>query len=194
MISVYGPRSLVESYTAWVNALHESISGTTPAGQRYRADDPELLRWVAATATYGFAEAYHRHAHPLGHGERDRFTEEAALGATFYGVGDAPRTWGELERLLAEWEPRLEPSPIIGEFLAIIRSGAILPGFARPLQPLLARAAIDLLPRGVARRIGCSVALSSAERRLLKLGAYIAERVELPQSPWAQAQRRLTPD
>lgn len=191
MISVYGARSLVQRYTAQVNALHASVIGRTPAGQPYRADDPDLLLWVAATAAYGFAEAYHRLVRPLSPADRDRFLEEAAAGAIFYGVAAAPRSWRDLQHLLADWAPRLEPSPIIREFLAIIRSGRILPGAARILQPLLARAAIDLLPPVIAERIGCSVNLRSGERALLRLAARTSEKVDVADAPWAQAERRL---
>ena len=193
MITVYGPLSLVEEYTRKVNAIHASIAGVADDGQAYRADDPELLRWVQVTATYAFAEAYHRHVRPLSAAECDSFVAEAAAGAAYYGVADAPRTNAELERRLVQAEPNLEPSPVLGEFLAIIRSALILPPAARLLQPVLARAAIDLLPPKLAARIGCSGKLTRAERALLKVGAAVAERVDVVDSPWEQALRRLNP-
>ena len=193
MITVYGPLSLVETYTSKVNAIHAAIAGVAEGGEAYRADDPELLRWVQVTATYAFAEAYHRYVQPLSAGERDSFIAEAATGAAYYGVADAPRTNAELERTLTDAAPVLEPSAVLGEFLQIIRTAPILPPAARMLQPLLARAAMDLLPPDLAQRIGCSARLAPAERRLLKVAASVAERVNVKDSPWAQALERISP-
>lgn len=193
MITVYGPLSLVETYTKKVNAIHAAIGGVAEGGEAYRADDAELLRWVQVTATYAFAEAYHRYVQPLSAGERDSFIAEAAAGAAYYGVADAPRTNAELERMLTDAAPVLEPSEVLGEFLQIIRTAPILPPAARMLQPLLARAAMDLLPPDLAQRIGCSASAARAERRLLKLAASVAERVNVKDSPWAQALERLSP-
>ena len=43
-------------------------------------------------------------------------------------------------------EGRLERSDIVFEFLSIMRSAPILPLLLRPLQALLVRAAVDLIP------------------------------------------------
>src|SRR5690242_346297 len=43
MITVYGARSRAEAMIAGVRRLHERVAGTTPAGDRYQANDPELL-------------------------------------------------------------------------------------------------------------------------------------------------------
>jgi uncharacterized protein (DUF2236 family) len=193
MITVYGPVSLVEKYTNGVNALHASIGGTAHTGQTYRANEPELLRWVQVTATYAFGEAFHRYVRPLSLDERDRFVAEAAVGAAYYGVADAPRSNAELQQMLVNGEPSLTSSPILAEFLNIIRSGPILPFAGRVLQPMLARAAIDLLPANLADRIGCSTRFTTAERGLLKLAAAVAERVDVQDSPWSQALDRISP-
>ena len=58
MVTVYGARSVAEKMIAGVSRMHARVSGTTPDGVAYRADDPELLDWVHATANFGFLEAY----------------------------------------------------------------------------------------------------------------------------------------
>jgi hypothetical protein len=57
MLSVYGARSRAEAMIARVRSLHEAVQGTTAAGERYRANDPELLTWVHATASFGLLDA-----------------------------------------------------------------------------------------------------------------------------------------
>jgi uncharacterized protein (DUF2236 family) len=65
MMTVYGPRSTAAKMIAQVVHMHGRVSGTTPDGLAYRADDPRLLDWVHATASFGFTEAYHRYVRPL---------------------------------------------------------------------------------------------------------------------------------
>src|ERR1700747_2957575 len=50
----YGLMRDVEALTARVRRLHDRVRGTTPDGQTYQANDPELLTWVYVTAGYGF--------------------------------------------------------------------------------------------------------------------------------------------
>jgi uncharacterized protein (DUF2236 family) len=57
MMTVYGPRSAAEKLIANVVRMHGHVKGTTPDGIAYHANDPRLLDWVQATATFGFAEA-----------------------------------------------------------------------------------------------------------------------------------------
>jgi uncharacterized protein (DUF2236 family) len=173
MITVFGPVSLVESYTARVNAIHAQIAGVTDAGEAYRADEPELLRWVQATAAFGFYA-------------------EAVAGARCYGVTEPPASEAECLALFEVVEPRLGPSAVLDEFLAIMRSAAILPLPARPLQPLLVRAALALLPVGIAARLGLRSSLTRPERLLLRSLARLAGKVEVPEAPWVQAERRLS--
>ena len=57
MMTVYGPRSRTEAMIAAVNRRHATVTGHTPDGRPYRADDEPLLAWVQATASFGFLEA-----------------------------------------------------------------------------------------------------------------------------------------
>ena len=59
MVTVYGARSTAEAMIAGVRRMHDRVAGTTPSGEAYRANDPELLNWVHGTAAYGFVQAYH---------------------------------------------------------------------------------------------------------------------------------------
>jgi len=72
LVTIYGARSTAETMIARVR---HGIAGTTPSGQAYRANDPELLNWVQGTAAYGFLQAYHVYVQPLSLSERDRSTQ-----------------------------------------------------------------------------------------------------------------------
>jgi uncharacterized protein (DUF2236 family) len=191
MITVYGARSVAEAMIAHVVALHERVQGTTPAGEPYRANDPRLLTWVQATAAFGFIEAYRHYARPLSPGEVDRAYAEGAPAAALYGARDAPRCDAERRRLFEAMRGRLEPSPIVLEFLAIMRRAPIVPWPLRPLQRLLIRAAVDLVPDWVRERLGLAAGLRRWERALVRLLGAAADRLVLPRSPAVQSCLRL---
>ncbi len=50
-----------EAAIAAVRRVHLSVSGVTPEGRHYRADDPDLLAWVHATEVDSFLESFLRY-------------------------------------------------------------------------------------------------------------------------------------
>jgi uncharacterized protein (DUF2236 family) len=192
LVTVYGAETSARAMIAGVNRLHARIAGSTPAGAAYRADDPELLDWVQATALWGFLEAYHRYACPLSQAERDACFAEGAPVAALYGATGAPRSEAEWQALLARTAPSLEPSATLHEFLAIMRRVPALPRLGRPAQLLLVKAAADLLPDDLADRLGLLAwRLKAWERPLAAAMAAAAERLLIRSWPSAQARRRL---
>ena len=192
MITVYGARSQFEALAARVNRMHARVQGETDDGRAYAASDPELLPWVQATASWAFLEAYRRYAEPLGKADRDRFYAEARPGAALYGVEAPPQNEAEMQALMARMRPQLEPSPVLGELLAILRTADILPRPLRPVQRLGVRAAVDLLPPAMRSQLGLTGhRLHRGERTLLTLLAKSAARLELPSSPARQAAARV---
>lgn len=192
MITVYGARSRAAAMISGVRRLHEKVVGTTPSGDRYEANDPELLTWVQATASYGFIEAFHSFVRPLSAAERDRCLAEGTEVATLYGATSAPRSRAELDALLKATLGRLEPSAIVQEFLAIMRSAPIMPLALNPVQHLLVRAAVEITPpdvRGLLDLEGSG--LRGWERRLVRQAGAFADRLVLNSSPAVQACRRL---
>jgi len=190
MMTVYGPRSAAEQLIARVVRIHGHVSGATPGGLAYHANDPRLLDWVQATAVYGFTEACHRYARPLSAQEKDAAFIESAASARLYGATGLPQSWSEWEALLAA--TALEGSTILAEFLQIMRTAPILPAPLRPLQRLLVRAAVDMCPeplrslpqlRGGGLRFG--------EAALVRTLARTAALLPLGDTPARQAARRL---
>ena len=63
----------------------------------------------------------------------------------------------------------------------------------RWLQPMLVRAAVDLVPRWIRDRLGLTAGhgLRAPEKILVRLAGALAERIDLPDSPAAQSCGRL---
>lgn len=192
MVTVYGARSVAERMIAGVGRMHGRVSGETPTGHAYRADDPELLDWVQVTASFGFVEAYDRWVRPLSDADKNRFYAEGEPAARLYGAVGAPTSLAGQRALFEAMAPRLEASPVIGEFLAIMRRTDILPGPARALQGLLLRAAVDTLPGWAIDRLDLRRhCLRAWERPLVRLAGSVADDLVLPSLPPVQACRRL---
>jgi uncharacterized protein (DUF2236 family) len=193
MISVYGARSVAEPMIARVVRMHASVQGTTAAGIRYSANDPRLLSWVHATASFGFAQAYSRYVDPLSARDFNEFYGEGAPVSRLYGAIDAPRSVSDMQALFESTHPRLCPSPIIFEFLRIMRETAAFPRPLRWMQPALLRAAVELIPERLREGLGLSerYGLSAHDRRLAKWAGACADRIVLPASPAVQSCLRL---
>jgi uncharacterized protein (DUF2236 family) len=193
MITVYGPRSTAEAMIAGVVRRHDRVTGQTSAGEAYHANDPVLLDWVQATAGFGFTQAYHAYARALTDDERDSLLIESAPAAQLYGAKGAPTSQQELDALFETMKPRLVPSPIIFEFLEIMRKTPILPGLTRTLQPILVKAAVGIVPASVRERLGLDSAwnLNPIELALVRTMAKAADRLILPSSPAIQSCRRM---
>jgi uncharacterized protein (DUF2236 family) len=192
MVTVYAARETAEAIIAGVGRRHARVRGTTGDGTPYGADDPELLDWVQATASFGFLQAYHCFVAPLSLPDRDRFYAEAAPAAALYGALNSPVSEAELTRAFAAMAPRLEASPVIREFLEIIRRVPALPAGMRLLQPLLVRAAVDVLPGWAQARLDLGdQGLAPWERPIVRSMGRAADRLALESLPPAQACVRM---
>lgn len=193
MVTVYGPHSKAETMIAGVRRLHERVRGKTADGRVYRASEPELLDWVQATASYGFVQAYDRYVARLAPEAFDRAYAEAAISARLYGATGAPRSEAERAALFARMSGGLEGSGVIREFLDIMERTPVLPRALRPLQPLLIRAAVDIVPPQIrcTLELGADRGLKPWQRPLVHGAARLADRLLLRSHPAIQACRRL---
>ncbi len=193
MVTVYGARSTAEQMIAGVRLMHARVRGTTPTGEAYRANDARLLRWVHATAAFGFIEAYCRYVQPLPSEMRDRYYREGVPAARLYGALEVPRSHDDVQALFAAMHQRLEPSPIVFEFLDIMKRTPVFPGPLRPLQRLMVRAAVQATPAWIRERLGLgrSHGLRLGQGAIVRRAGAMADRIILPSSPAVQACRRL---
>jgi uncharacterized protein (DUF2236 family) len=193
MVTVYGARSVAEKMILGVRRMHDRVRGTTPKGEPYHANDPELLNWVQATASFGFLEAYATFVRPLGRAEQDQFYADGIAAARLYGAVGAPASRAELEAQFEEMRPRLERSEIVFEFLDIMRRTAIFPRPLRSIQSMLVRAAVEITPSWVREILGLDAAygLRSWEAGFVRVLGRLSDRIVIPATPVAQACKRL---
>jgi uncharacterized protein (DUF2236 family) len=190
-VTIYGPAEIAHAMIAGVVRAHDRVEGRTPAGVPYRANDPELLTWVHATAAFGFVEAYNRYVRALSPEETDRFYAEGAPVAGLYGAVDSPRSAAELDAIFAAMAPKLERSDIVFEFFSIIRAAPLLP--VKAVQRLMVRAAVSMTPDWARETLGLGpkFGLRGGEHTLLRALGAATERLVLEGAPPAQACKRL---
>lgn len=193
MVTVYGARSVALPMIVGVAGMHARVFGETPSGRRFAANEPRLLDWVHATAGYGFSEAYDRYVAALTVDQFDAFCAESVPAARLYGAVGAPTSRTALRGLFAAMEQSLEGSAIVFEFLRIMHATRALPAALRRLQPLMVRAAVDLVPDNVRARLDLTAGhgLRGPERSIVRLAGAIADRIVPPSGPPAQSCRRL---
>jgi uncharacterized protein (DUF2236 family) len=191
MVTVYGARGKAEAMIARIRRMHDRVAGLTPAGEAYRANDPELLNWVQGTAAYGFLQAYHVYVRPLSDLQRDRYYAEGTLAASLYGAR-APTSEAAVKMRFEAMSSRLERSDVLFEFLAIMRSAPILPLPLRPVQSLLIRAAVGLIPHWLQAIVGLTDHSANVWEAgvVRQIGAF-ADRLVLETNPAVQACRRM---
>lgn len=193
MLACYGPASVANEVIGKVNRMHGQVRGETPAGEAYRALDPALLDWVAATASYGFLTAYDRFVRHVSDADKDRFMRDSAVIGRAFGARHTPPTVADFMTMMADFEPRFEPHPILFEFLDIIQSGRAAPAIPRFLHRAVARAAVSLLPAHIRDRLdlGARFDLTRLDSIALRLAGRLADRRIDRASPPCQASERL---
>lgn len=186
-VNVYGPADTARAMIAGIVRAHDRVEGRTPAGVAYRANDPELLNWVHATAGFGFFEAYSRYVRALSPAEIDRVYAEGAGPAALFGVSAPPRSAADMDAIFEAMAPKLEPSDIAFEFLSIVRTAPLLP--VRALQRLLVRAAVSMTPNWTRELLGLGpeFGLRRGEHTLVRAMGAAAERFVIEDAPPAQA-------
>lgn len=193
MVTVYGARSVAEKMILGVRRMHDRVHGMTPMGEPYHANDPVLLNWVQATASFGFLEAYATFVRPLARAERDQFYADGVAAARLYGAVGAPRSQVELEAQFEDMRPKLERSAIVFEFLDIMRRTAIVPRPLRSIQSLLIRGAVEITPSWTREILGLdsTYGLRSWEAGFIRVLGRLSDRIVIPSTPAAQACKRL---
>jgi len=193
MVGCYGPSDAARQVIAGVNRMHVRVKGVTPGGEAYKAMDPELLDWVAATAAYGFLTAYDRFVAPLSDTDKARYFADGATVGRLYGARDIPASAEEFMAMMAKLSPRFVPHAINTEFLDIIQSGKAAPGTPKFLHRALGRASVSILPPLVREKLalGAEYDLKFADRIALRLVGALAERRPDLASPACQSSVRL---
>lgn len=192
MMTIYAPKADTERMIARVVKMHTAVKGKNFNGEDYYANDPRLLNWVQATATFGFTEAYSAYVRPLSKAEKGQAFLEAQETGALYGCTAVPKSWQEWETLLNNTVTTLEGSDIVAEFVEVMATADILPPPLKPLQKIMIKAAVEIShPRIKALPQLQGYRLNLAEKVLLKTVANAMKRFPLKGLPPEQARKRL---
>lgn len=146
-VTTFGSRDEAEGAIAKVRDIHHHIRGTLPDGTTYEADDADLLDWVHVTGAKSFLDGWIRYAAPrMPIGDQDRYFAEMAEVAEALGAKRPPRTRIEAENLVADTRKALRSDHRTREVARLILDQPATNPLAEPLQRLIMKAGVDLLP------------------------------------------------
>jgi uncharacterized protein (DUF2236 family) len=182
---VFGDLRTAEAAAHRIRSVHKRVRGVTkeeggryPRGTPYRADDPELLRWVHATMVHTTLDVYQRFAGRLTIAEQGRYYEEQKTLAEKFGV---PR--GRMPDTLAAFNLYFDDM-LGGDRIAVTAAlrdvvdatlRPELPFVARPLVEALNLATVGLLPGRLREELG--LPWSPARERLFEASQVTLSRV-----------------
>jgi len=157
-ITTYGTTAEADRMIGRITRVHQRVTGTTPEGQPYEANDPHLLAWVHATEVDSFLRAYRRYGSaPLSHDEADQYVAEMARVARLLGSETPPESVDQLADALRAFRPELHAGKQARDAVRWLLVPP-LPLIARPPYGVVASAAISLLPRWSRRMLWMPVA------------------------------------
>ena len=152
----FGTERDARAAVARITVLHDRVHGTLrspmgifPAGTRYSAHDPELLRWVHATLLDSLPLAYERFVGPLAKQEKDQYCAEATAVGPRLGIPQhlLPVTVAELDAYLSA--TYASGAVAVTDTARELAAGLLSPplgAVGRPLVGLARLATIGLLP------------------------------------------------
>ena len=188
---LYGTTADAERAGARVRAIHSRLTGTDAAtGDRFRVDEPDLLRWVHVTEVESFVSSAVRAGLKLTPAEHDAYFHEQRRAAALVGLDPTtvPGSKDEVEDYYTAMRPHLAMTKDAAEaavFLSVppmpwglgltpargmmlglsALAVGLLPPWARRLYGLPVLAAADLVTSVNTRMLGA--ALRALPRRYL---------------------------
>lgn len=108
--AIHGTTGQAEAMARRVRAVHARLSATDPiTGERFRIDEPELLRWVHVTEVDSYASTARRAGVRLRTAEWDRYWDEQRRRAALVGLDPAtvPGSTAAVEAYFRQIRPRL---------------------------------------------------------------------------------------
>lgn len=107
---VFGTTAEAEAMGRRIRAVHARLSAVDPAtGERFRIDEPELLRWVHVTEVDSYADTARRAGVRLSAAEWDAYWDEQRRAAALVGLDPAsvPGTTAQVAAYYREIRPAL---------------------------------------------------------------------------------------
>lgn len=175
-LTTYGTVPDAERAIAAVRAIHQRVTGTTPDGKPYSADDPHLLMWVHVAEVDSFLRAFQAFgAETLTAAEADEYVRQTGSVAARLGVTKPPVTVTELTEIMESYQPELSGSGHAREASSMLLVHPPFAGLARAGYHMLAAGAVSTLPAW-ARVELLLPALPVTERVLMRPLAHSAMR------------------
>jgi uncharacterized protein (DUF2236 family) len=146
-LTTYGTVGDAERAIAAVRAVHRRVTGTTPDGRPYSADDPHLLMWVHVAEVDSFLSAYRAFgAEKLTAAEADEYVRQAGSIAARLGVIEPPLSVMELTDVMKSYRPELSGSGHARRASNLLLVQPPFAGLARAGYHMLAAGAVSTLP------------------------------------------------
>ena len=144
-VTTYGHRDDAEQAIERVNRIHAAVGGVLPDGTPYSARDPRTLAWVHLAEATSFLEAHLRYVRPsMPAAEQDAYFRQFAVIARKLHADPVPESRAEAAELERAMQPQLQGSEQARAIARLITGQR--PRGVGAVQPLLAAAAVDLLP------------------------------------------------
>ncbi len=146
-VTTFGDRDAAEQAIAQVREVHKRVQGLLPDGRSYAANDPQLLAWVHVTEAVSFLDAWIRYGEPgMSRADEDRYFTEFAVIARALGADPVPATRSEAEAIIATFRPALLADQRTRAVADKVLHQPSPSSLIAPVQSLVMRAAVDLLP------------------------------------------------
>ncbi|MCB1252408.1 MAG: DUF2236 domain-containing protein [Austwickia sp.] len=146
-ITTFGTAQAGEATIARVRDIHSRVRGKDHRGRPYRADDPDLLRWVHVAECYSFLAAHRAYGRDqLSPEDADRYVVQSGSVSQRLGTHGLPQSVAELTAQLDAFRPDLEVTPAAIEAARFL---LVEPPLAVPLRPgywFIAAGGVAVLP------------------------------------------------
>ncbi len=166
--TTYGSLEMATQSIARVNAIHDKIEGIDQHGHPYKANEPDLLRWVHLIETVSFLNAYqHLALRPLSAADCNRYVVEMNKVGQMLGATNLPTTLQDVLQAISEYEPVLSFDQRTRETLQSIENYSV--GLTeKPFFALILKSSFDIMPHWLLQKLqrtpdGC---LQTNTRRL----------------------------
>ncbi|WP_236123358.1 oxygenase MpaB family protein [Cellulomonas palmilytica] len=154
-VTAFGTADDAQAAVDRVRTVHARVRGRTPDGVPYRADDPELLRWVHVAEVDSFLRAHQRFgAHPLDAAGADAYLRDAAVVGRALGADDLPETVADLAAAIDAFRPALAAGDQARDTARFLLHEPPVPATLRAGYTLLSRAAVATLPPWAVTELG----------------------------------------
>lgn len=157
-VTTFGTRMEAMIAGARVRAIHMRVSGATPDGQEYSADDPDLLAWVHCCLVASFLDVVGRGGVALSPKDRDAYIAEQVRSAVLVGLepDQVPHDRAGMTRFFRTVRPQLRVTPAARSAALVVLmppmpTRVALATPARPAWAAMAGLAFATLPGWVRR-------------------------------------------